>query len=96
MVTRVFIFQTKPGLEEELTRWWRQAALPVLRTQKGFVNIRMLKSTERPDTYSFITDWQSKADIEAYLNADRDSSNVFRQMLSQRLSSEVFETIGQA
>ncbi len=56
----------------------------------------MLKSTERPDTYSFITDWQSKADIEAYLNADRDSSNVFRQMLSQRLSSEVFETIGQA
>ena len=56
----------------------------------------MLKSTERPDTYSFITDWQSKADIEAYLKADRDSSNVFRQMLSQRLSSEVFEGIEQA
>ena len=96
MVTRVFVFQIKPGMEGDLREWWDRQTTQVLKAQEGFIGIRLLKSNDRPHTYAFVTDWRREEDMHAYLKSDPDGGKAFGALMAQRFSSEMFDPVSQA
>lgn len=68
MFTRVVEVNTKPGKAKEVCKTIQEKALPVLKSQNGFVDELTLVSTNNPNRVLALSFWRSKEDAQQYHN----------------------------
>ena len=78
MFVRLTFIKFSPEALNEAKRIYKQEVIPAVRKQKGNVNIRLLEPTELSDDFISVTEWESKADAEAY-----DASGLYKQLVSR-------------
>ncbi len=96
MIERITVFQAKPRVENELKKFWKEIAVPILTSQKGCDRVCLLKSTGEPDRYAFITDWESQEALQKYFSSDafNHANSALRPLIAQRPEPEIFEVLG--
>jgi heme-degrading monooxygenase HmoA len=78
MFVRLTFIKFSPEAVDEAKRVYKQEVIPAVRKQKGNVNIRLLEPTERSDDFISLTEWETKADAEAY-----DASGLYKQLVNR-------------
>ena len=66
MFTRVVEINAKSGTASELANTIHEKVLPILKTQKGFVDETVLTSDTEPNRILGLSFWNSKEDAERY------------------------------
>ena len=69
MFVRLTFVQFAPESAKDAKRIFMQDVVPVVRKQKGNISIRLLEPTELSDDYISLTEWETKADADAYGNS---------------------------
>ncbi|MBD0289117.1 MAG: antibiotic biosynthesis monooxygenase, partial [Flavisolibacter sp.] len=67
-----------PENKDELKRIYTEEVVPVVRQQKGNLNIMLLEPTNMTDSYISVTEWENKADGDAY-----ESSGTYRRLVDK-------------
>jgi heme-degrading monooxygenase HmoA len=68
MFTRVVEVNTKPGKAKEVCKTIQEKALPVLKSQNGFVDELTLVSNTDPNRVLALSFWRTKEDAQQYHN----------------------------
>ena len=66
MFVRLTFCKFAPESIEEARRIFMKDVVPVVRNQKGNINVRLLEPTELSDDFISITEWETQADANAY------------------------------
>jgi heme-degrading monooxygenase HmoA len=77
MIMRIFQVVTRPGKEEEFSKFFHETAIPLMRSTKGIVQV--LPGAPRGDTpreFSFVMLWESLEALEAFVGGDYDSPHI--------------------
>ena len=76
MYVRLTFINFLPENKEEAKRIYKAEIVPVVRQQKGNLNIILLEPANEADDYISITEWETKADGDAY-----ESSGTYRRLV---------------
>lgn len=76
MFVRMTSIKFTPETTKEAKRIFMQEVVPVVRKQKGNVTIRLLEPTEPSDEFISLTEWETKADADAY-----ESSGKYKELV---------------
>ena len=77
MIMRIFQVVTRPGKEEEFSKFFCETAIPLMRGTKGIVQV--LPGAPRDDTpreFSFVTVWESLEALKAFVGEDYQSPHI--------------------
>jgi quinol monooxygenase YgiN len=66
MFVRLTFCKFAPESVEAAKSVFMKDVIPVVRKQKGNINIRLLEPTELSDDFISVTEWESQADADAY------------------------------
>lgn len=69
MYLRMTFFKLLPDKKQEARKIFENEIVPVVRQQKGNVNILLLEPMDASDDYISMSQWESKAHADAYHNA---------------------------
>ena len=69
MIVRLTYLSFLPQNLDQAKRIYRDQVVPVVRTQKGNLDCRLLEPMEKSDDYISMTTWETKADADAYHNS---------------------------
>ena len=69
MFLRLTSFKLLPDKIQEAKQLFNSEVMPVVRQQKGNINILLLEPTDMTDDFISLSQWESKADADAYDNA---------------------------
>ncbi|MBD0276651.1 MAG: antibiotic biosynthesis monooxygenase [Flavisolibacter sp.] len=78
MHVRLTFLSFLPEYKEEVKRIYLEEVVPVVRQQKGNLNVMLLEPTNMTDSYISITEWENKADGDAY-----ESSGTYRNLVDK-------------
>lgn len=85
MFTRVVELTTKPGKAKELSNAINEKAVPILKTQNGFVDEILLVSNAEPDRVLALSFWKMREDAERY---QREQYKNIGEMVRHLLETE--------
>lgn len=74
MITEIARIEVTPGNEDDFEHAVAQA-LPLIRTASGCLGVRVVRSTERPERYRLLVDWET---IEHHTQTFRSSDSFDR------------------
>ncbi len=98
MFVRLTFINFSPEEKDAVKRIFNEEIVPVLRKQKGLKNVRLLEPANSQDDYISMTEWESKADADAYEN-----SGTYKELLEKvkdkltkkaELKTYTVETVG--
>jgi len=64
--------------KDDVKRIYNEEIVPIVRQQKGIVNIMLLEPVKEGDDYISVTQWEDKADADAY-----EASGTYRQLVDK-------------
>lgn len=77
MIMRVFQVTTKPGKEEEFSRFFHETAIPLMNSTKGLVHVLPgAPRMESPREFSFVMVWESLEALKAFVGDDYQSPHI--------------------
>lgn len=76
MIVRLTYLSFLPQNLQQAKRIYSEKVIPVVRTQKGNLDCRLLEPMEKTDEYISMTTWETKADADAY-----HSSGVYKDLV---------------
>lgn len=76
MYLRLTSFKIVPEKIKEAKLVFKNEVMPVVRQQKGNINILLLEPADLSDDYISMTQWETKADADIY-----QSSGVYQQLV---------------
>lgn len=92
MFTRVVEVTTKQGKAREVCKTIHDKALPILKSQNGFVDELTLVSTTNPNRVLALSFWKSKEDAQQYHNQQYSNiTNLIRSHLEGEPQVETFD-----
>jgi heme-degrading monooxygenase HmoA len=83
--TRVVELTSKPGKAKELSNTINEKAIPILKTQPGFVDEILLVSNAEPDRVLALSFWKTREDAERY---HREQFKKISEMLGYLFQTE--------
>jgi heme-degrading monooxygenase HmoA len=83
--TRVVELTSKPGKASELSNAINEKAVPILKTQPGFVDEVLLVSNAEPDRVLALSFWKTREDAERY---HREQFKKISEMLGYLFQTE--------
>jgi heme-degrading monooxygenase HmoA len=78
MIVRLTFISFLPQNAQQGKNIYNEQVVPVVRTQKGNLDCRLLEPVEKTDEYISMTTWETKADADAY-----HSSGVYRDLVEK-------------
>lgn len=69
MIVRLTYFAISPDKVEAMKRFYNEEAMPVVKSQKGNLDCRLLEPVNKDDDYISMTTWDNREDADAYQNA---------------------------
>jgi heme-degrading monooxygenase HmoA len=63
---------------QEAKRIYREEIVPVVLKQKGVIDIQLLEPVDQTDDYISLTQWNTKADADAY-----ESSGTYKKLVAK-------------
>lgn len=78
MIVRLTYLSFLPQNLNQAKRIYSEQVVPVVRSQKGNLDCRLLEPLEKDDDYISMTTWESKADADAY-----ESSGTYRELVEK-------------
>ena len=78
MFVRLTYLNFLPGKMEEAKRIYNSELVPVVKSQKGNLDCRMLEPVDKTDDYISMTVWDNKEDADAY-----QASGVYKQLVDR-------------
>lgn len=76
MIVRLTYLSFLPQNLQQAKRIYSEQVVPVVRTQKGSLDCRLLEPMDKTDDYISMTTWETQADADAYHN-----SGVYRDLV---------------
>lgn len=67
MYMRLTFCRFSPSTIQEAKRTYMEEIIPVLLQQKGIIDALLMEPTDQSDDFISITQWNSKADADAYV-----------------------------
>lgn len=77
MIMRIFQVVTRPGKEEEFSRFFHETAIPLMKSTKGIVSV--LPGAPRADSpreFSFVMIWEDLDALKAFVGEDYQSPHI--------------------
>lgn len=77
MILRIFQVTTRPGKEEEFSRFFHDTAIPLMKRTDGLVSV--MPGAARPDSpreFSFVMVWKDLASLKAFVGEDYRSPHI--------------------
>jgi heme-degrading monooxygenase HmoA len=78
MIVRLTYLSFLPENLQQAKRIYSEQVVPVVRTQKGNLDCRLLEPMDKSDEYISMTTWETKADADAY-----HSSGTYRDLVEK-------------
>jgi heme-degrading monooxygenase HmoA len=69
MIVRLTYFAISPDKVAAMKRFYNEEAMPVVKSQKGNLDCRLLEPVNKDDDYISMTTWDNREDADAYQNA---------------------------
>ncbi len=69
MIVRLFHFAVSPDKVEAIKKFHNAEAMPVVRSQKGNLDCKLLEPVNKDDDYISMTTWDNRENADAYQNA---------------------------
>lgn len=92
MFTRVVEVTTKNGKAKEVCKTIQEKALPILKSQNGFVDEITLVSTSNPNSVLALSFWKTREDAQQYHNQQFSNvTNLIRSHLEGEPKVETFD-----
>ena len=66
MVVRLTFIKISSGQEEKLNKIFREEIVPIVKKQKGNIDVMLLHPFKENEEHISYTSWERKADAEAY------------------------------
>ena len=66
MVVRLTFIKISSGKEEKVRKMFREEIIPVVKKQKGNIDIKLLHPFKENEEHISYTSWRTKEDAEAY------------------------------
>jgi heme-degrading monooxygenase HmoA len=66
MFIRLTFCSFTPARHREARKIYNEEIIPVIRRQKGNLNVRLLEPTNKNHDYILVTEWKTRYDAEAY------------------------------
>ena len=77
MIMRIFQVTTKPGKEENFSRFFHETAIPLMKSAKDLVRILPgAARAESPREFSFVMVWESLEALKAFVGEDYQSPHI--------------------
>lgn len=77
MIVRIFQVVTRPGKEEEFSKFFYETAIPLMRGTKGIVQVLPgAPRDETPREFSFVMVWESLEALKAFVGEDYQSPHI--------------------
>ncbi len=77
LIMRIFQVVTRPGKEEEFSKFFHETAIPLMRDTKGIVQV--FPGAARADTprdFSFVMVWEDLESLKAFVGEDYQSPHI--------------------
>ena len=77
MIIRIFQVRTRPGKEEEFSKFFHETAIPLMRATEGIVSV--LPGAPRPDSprdFSFVMIWRDLQSLKRFVGEDYQSAHI--------------------
>ncbi|MBD0289333.1 MAG: antibiotic biosynthesis monooxygenase [Flavisolibacter sp.] len=78
MFVRLTFLSTLPENKDELKRIFTEEVVPIVRQQKGNLNVMLLEPTNMAENYISLTEWENKSDGDAY-----EASGTYRKLVDK-------------
>ena len=78
MHVRLTFLSILPENKDELKRIYTEEVVPIVRQQKGNLNVMLLEPTNTAENYISLTEWESKSDGDAY-----EASGTYRKLVDK-------------
>jgi quinol monooxygenase YgiN len=78
MYARITFIDVAPEHAKEVRAIYKREIVPVVREQKGHVNIMLLEPTDPAEQHVSLTTWKSKADADDY-----EASGTYRTLVDK-------------
>lgn len=78
MFVRLTYLNFLPGKMEEAKSIYNSELVPIVKSQKGNLDCRMLEPVDKTDDYISMTVWDNKEDADAY-----QASGVYKQLVDR-------------
>ena len=69
MIVRLTYFSVSPGRVEAMRKMYNEEAIPVVKSQKGNLDCKLLEPVNKDDDFISMTVWDNREDADAYQNA---------------------------
>lgn len=78
MIVRLTYFSTSPDKVEKMRKVYTDEAMPVVRSQKGNLDCKLLEPVNNNDQFISMTVWDNKEDADAY-----QSTGVYKKLVDR-------------
>ena len=78
MIVRFISFAVSPDKVEAMKKFYNEEAMPVIKSQKGNLNCRLLEPVNKDDDYISMSTWDNQENADAYQNA-----GVYRKLVEK-------------
>lgn len=78
MYIRLTFCKFLPDRIKEAKRIYKHEILPVIKNQRGNLEVHLLEPTDTADDFISLTQWKTKADAEAY-----EASGLYKSMVNK-------------
>lgn len=78
MFVRLISCKFSPDQLKAVRHIYAEEIIPIVRRQKGNVNIRLLEPANKSEDFISLTEWRTKADAEAY-----EKSGLYKKLLDK-------------
>ena len=76
MFARLTHLKFLPEHANQLKKIFEEEVIPAVKRQRGNINVMLLEPLDKSEDYISITEWQTRADADAY-----ESSGTYRQLV---------------
>ena len=78
MIVRLTYCKFSPGSINEVKTIYNRDVIPVVKTQKGNLGIRLIEPVDKSDDFISMSEWTTEEDAEAY-----ESSGVYKTLVDK-------------
>ncbi len=77
MIMRIFQVITRPGKEEEFSKFFHEKAIPLMRSTQGLVQVLPgAARSETPREFSFVMIWKDLESLKSFVGEDYTSPHI--------------------
>lgn len=99
MFARLTFIKVLPEHLDQVRQIYNEQVIPVVRQQKGLIDVMLLEPTDKAEDFISLTRWESQADADRY-----EASGVYKQLVGKVLDlvakqpvlkTYTFQSVGQ-